>query len=381
MTSPSRHAGAQRLSSLFAILSALVALLVSRGALAEDAVDLTWDAPPGCPRVGAVRERLRALRGTQSRANGRLRAEGRIVRIDGRYRLILGVHEGNAVLERKIDADSCKDLAGAAAVALALLLRDDEVSREPAGTRRNATGPEPGNAHDASSSDNHDAAPPSGDSASTGNQQSDRNAGPNPNERPEAKSPETPAKGEARETRETPTTNETGRAWRVLVHPLATLDVGPLPRPAGTFGLGLGWRSDDFRVLLVGRRAVEQSIASNAQPDAKADVRRMTLELWACRSWRRGIVEGGPCLLLAGERTAASASGLGTTATDASVLSFGVGPGMAGEVHVTRWLALAAHANLLLETSRPRLLLGGLGEVGKLGPASLSLGIGAELAF
>jgi hypothetical protein len=307
------------------------------------------------------------------------------VRIDGRYRLILGVHEGDAVLERRIDAESCKDLAGAAAVALALLLRDDEVSREPTGRSRNATepgatGPEPGNTHDASSSDNQDASPTSGDAARTGNQQSDQNAGPNPNERSEVKAPETPA---TRETpaEPTPTTNETARAWRILVHPLATLDVGPLPRPAGTFGLGLGWRSDDFRLLLVGRRAVEQSIASSAQPDAKADVRRMSLELWACRSWRRGIVEGGPCLLLAGERTAASASGLGTTSADASVLSFGIGPGVAGEVHVTRWLALAAHANLLLETSRPRLLLGGLGEVGKLGPASLSLGIGAELAF
>jgi hypothetical protein len=263
------------------------------------------------------------------------------------------------------------------------LLRDDEVSREPTGTSRSATEPsetatEPRNDHDASSSDNHDASPTSGDAARTEGQQSDRNAGPNPNERREVKAPETQ---EMRPTAGAPTTNETGRSWRVLVHPLATLDVGPLPRPAGTFGLGLGWRSDDFRVLLVGRRTVEQSIASNAQPDAKADVRRMTLELWACRSWRRGIVEGGPCLLLAGERTAASASGLGTTSADASVISFGLGPGVAGEVHVTRWFALAAHANLLLETSRPRLLLGGLGEVGKLGPASLSLGIGVELAF
>lgn len=379
MTSPSRRTIAPRVSSVAAVVAACVALFIPRRALAEDAVDLTWDAPPGCPRVGAVRERLRALRGTRSRVSGRLRAEGRIVRVDGRYRLILGVHEGNAVLERRIDADSCKDLAGAAAVALALLLRDDDGSREPAGTSSNATEPrataaEPDNAGEAASSENRDASPTSEEAARTA-EQSERSATPNPSERPDVKAPETP---------QTPgplTPSESKRSWRVLVRPIASLDVGPLPRPAGTFGLALGWSSEDWRLLLVGRNTVEQSMTSSAQPEAKADVRRMTLELWACRSWRRGIVEGGPCLAFAGERTAASARGLGVTASDASVLGFGLGPGAGGLIHVTRWLALGANANLLLETSRPRLVLAGLGEVGKLGPVSLSLSIGAELAF
>lgn len=380
MTSPSRRTIAPRVSSLAAIVAACVALLISRPAVAEDAVDLSWDAPPGCPRVGAVRERLRALRGTRSRVSGRLRAEGRIVRVDGRYRLILGVHEGNAVLERKIDAESCKDLAGAAAVALALLLRDDEVSREPAGTSSNAAEPrataaEPNNVGEAAASESHDASPTSDESARSRGEQSERSATPNPSERPEVKAPETPRTPGAL------TASESKRSWRVLVRPLATLDVGPLPRPAGTFGLALGWSSDEWRLLIVGRNTVGQSMTSSAQPDAKADIRRMTLELWACRSWRRGIVEGGPCLALAGERTAASASGLGVTATDASVLGFGLGPGAGGLIHVTRWLALGANANLLLETSRPHVALAGLGEVGKLGPVSLSLSIGAELAF
>jgi hypothetical protein len=90
--------------------------------MAEEQVELDWEAPPECPQKAAVQQKLRSLAGEAWHTTERVSAEGRIERIDKRYRLTLSVRDGAAVKERTIDSDSCVDLGGAAAVTLGLLL-------------------------------------------------------------------------------------------------------------------------------------------------------------------------------------------------------------------------------------------------------------------
>ncbi|HET9930965.1 MAG TPA: hypothetical protein VFQ35_09770, partial [Polyangiaceae bacterium] len=175
---------------------------------------------------------------------------------------------------------------------------------------------------------------------------------------------------------------EERRPWRILARPLGTVDFGPLPRPAVGFGLGVGWSSAPWRVLVVGRNVLEQTVFSSSQlQDVQADVHRLMFELWACRTWQANIIEFGPCVVPAVERISARGGGLGVKPAEVNTLGFALGAGVTTEVHVARWFALAANANLSVETKRPRWVLAGLGEVYQLGMVSLSLSLGAELSF
>ncbi|HEY3495330.1 MAG TPA: hypothetical protein VGK73_11615, partial [Polyangiaceae bacterium] len=102
-----------------------VCLLASFVAPAQERLELVWSAPANCPQSAVVRERLRALLGESGRHTAGLRAEGRIERTEGRYRLTLTVRDATGVRHRSIESDSCADLGGAAAVALGLLLRNE----------------------------------------------------------------------------------------------------------------------------------------------------------------------------------------------------------------------------------------------------------------
>src|SRR5213078_3096462 len=109
------------------MIAALVALLAPTRALAQSSeppLDLHWDAPAGCPSERYVRDRIRKLAGSARSTDAPVRAEATVTRSDdGQFHLDLAVHVGDLVGARKIDGRSCEDLAGAAAVALALLLR------------------------------------------------------------------------------------------------------------------------------------------------------------------------------------------------------------------------------------------------------------------
>src|SRR5688572_24095575 len=98
---------------------------------AADAVDLTWNAPADCPSSDAVLQHVRELAGPALRNAERLRASGRIVRVDGRYELTLTVYDKGKARERTMTARSCVDLAGAAGVALGLLIRQGSPASPP----------------------------------------------------------------------------------------------------------------------------------------------------------------------------------------------------------------------------------------------------------
>jgi hypothetical protein len=356
---------------------------------AQQQLDLVWDAPGSCPQAGAVREKIRALSGDAPKTAGGLRAEGTIVRVDGRFRLTLVVRDGSVARKRTIESEACADLAGAAAVTLGLLLQ-----KEPA-ARREALEAQAGETRDrdedtretdgetARSSDgrrdtrdaegSRDAKPPAATPAKTPRDAARPPDAAKPNEDEEKPSDEdeTPGDGVASE-----------RRWRmVLVAPLGTLDLGSLPKPVGGIGAGLGVRYDAWRVAAAVRTLASQTLRADALTGFSARAEVVSAELAACRGFRASRVELAPCAVVTLDWITARGLGPGVSSRAGRSKGLVLGAGAAGHLHLFDWLALVATASVGIQTSRARLVIDGLGEVGRIGPARLSLGVGAEWIF
>jgi hypothetical protein len=320
-----------------------------------------------------VRQKVDALLGAAARKMGLLRAEGRIVRVDGRYRLTLRVHDQNRVRDRTIDADACADLAGAAAVALGLLLRG--------GSDGSGVGDLP-----------VDSASPNPTDPAAARETDAQNASANGSTNPAASTKDPSAASAAAASRpeeaaptpdDATTADDLPRRWNVLVRaPVVQLDVGRLPKPSVGLGAGVGFGYDEWRVLVSGRIFFDQTVWSElASPDVGAEVHRAALDLAACRGFRWGAVELEPCLTIGLDHLAAR--GVGTDIVPQSERSNSLVLGAAGAVrfHAADWLALVATAGVGVETSRPKLTVTSLGEVQQLGPFAFSLALGPEWIF
>ena len=86
---------------------------------------LTWNGPPGCPSTESVQARVDALLGGDASASSvaDVRVSGQIERVDSGFRLLLSMSAGRTPSSRIIEARTCDELAGAAAIAIALLAR------------------------------------------------------------------------------------------------------------------------------------------------------------------------------------------------------------------------------------------------------------------
>jgi hypothetical protein len=349
-------------------------------AAAQSRLELTWDAPPECPQAPAVRQKVDALLGSAARKTGQLRASGRIVRGEGRYRLTLTVQEQNRPRNRTIDAETCDDLAGAAAVALGLLLRAESGTAAAGTSSPDST--TPNGANDTKS----------GTDANTRTTTDAQSAARDASKNPTASSTKTPAAASAAAAARADTTPETPpdrggaatpRRWRVLLRaPVVHLDVARLPKPSVGFGAGAGFRYDEWSVGVSGRVYVNQTAWSNlATPDAGAVINRSVLELWTCRGFRSGTVELAPCLSVGLDHVVTRGTGADVKPQSARSTSVLIGVAGAGKFYLANWLALVATATLGLETARPKLTVGSLGEVQQLGPVAVSLTLGPEWIF
>src|SRR3954466_698011 len=104
---------------------------------------LTWNGPPGCPSTENVQARVDALLGGQASASSvaDVRASGQIERVDSGFRLLLNMGIGSTPSSRVIEARTCDQLAGAAAIAIALLARSTtEAGSAPASGDGASTG-------------------------------------------------------------------------------------------------------------------------------------------------------------------------------------------------------------------------------------------------
>ncbi len=330
--------------------------------------ELTWTAPPGCPAQAQVRQRVEALVGAARPAKEPLSAAGTITQTgDSRFRLMLVVRSGDLVGERNIESTSCADLAGAAAVTLALLLRSEEplgdLAQLPPEGSTGATGRSPSTSPRKSDGTSPERA--GSESRPKGDQEATKDT--------EDEDTESAAPG-ARDS-----AASSSRALHGLVQaPRVALSLGPLPNPSFGLGLAGGVSFADFRFLLEGEKWWEQSVASEDFPGFGADVDRITVTARGCRElrWQRFTV--APCLTLSIEHIRAVGTGPELEPRSQRATWLAPSAGVQGLLHLTSWLSLVASLDAHIEASRPQITIDGLGDVAELAPAAVTIIVGSE---
>lgn len=319
----------------------MAAAITSAGAARAD-LDLRWDAPAGCPQRDQVLARIRGLAGTALDETARLSVDGTIARAGARYFLTLLVGDGRETRERVIASESCADLAGAAAVSVALLLGVDASSIEDRERVRDA--PAPSEREPASGVQREDTTEPQ------------------------------PAPPEER------TPPEERQRWAAVVRaPIGAADVGPLPRPAFGIGFGAGLRYDAWRLLALGRLSLHQTIDdSDASGTFGAELERATAELVGCHGWRSLRFEIAPCVGFALELLNARGFGDGVAAASERAVWPAASAGGVAHWYATESLAFFLGMTGYVELSRPRIVIEGLGELAQLAPVALGGTFGAE---
>jgi hypothetical protein len=333
-----------------AVVLALVAASLAAAPAARAEVDLKWDAPLGCPQRDDVLNRIGALVGSSLDKTGGLSVEGTIERASGRYSLTLLVRDGREVRTRVIASDSCADLAGAAAVTLALLLGIEVHSAEPP-----ADG---GTIGPTTSNDDSNKARDGG-----GNQKRDE-----------------PAAQGAATTKKPKAPEESSPGWNLLLRaPAFSADFGPMSKPTLGVGLGVGVRYDSWRFLLDGRISRGQTVSAPELGDGVgAELERFTGEVTACRGWRLPPFELGPCVGLAVEHVSARGTGAGVSPESQRATWPALRAGAVTHWHTLDSLAFFTSVTGYVELSRPRLVIEGLGEIGQFPPLAAGFLLGAE---
>lgn len=337
-------------------LSCLLVLLSPTRAEAQTAqpVDLEWTAPADCPRLEDVQARIRKLAGTRKWSAVPLRAEAIVVRKDETLlHLRLVLHAGDLVEERNIEGSSCRALAGATAVVVALMFRSGGLPATEA-------------VH--------------GELSSTGEQGPDGASGqPAGTPDPSAREPKTPGASTANPPVEVPRPGSR-RRWRGLAQvPLGVVSIGPLPTPSLGVALAGGVSVDRWRLLMRGTAWLSQYSAGTDEFEPYgARIRRTSLTLLACRSLFASRFEIAPCAAVSLLHLSASGEGAHIAPHTAQVTWLAAGLGLHARFHVVSWMSLVLSADGELGFSRPRFVVGGVGQVQALAPGAATLGLGTE---
>ncbi|HYP98868.1 MAG TPA: hypothetical protein VER96_09345 [Polyangiaceae bacterium] len=406
LTRPASSSDRSRAARGFAIaLLGVSGELLATTALGQAASGLTlrWQAPAGCPQQAAVRERIRTLTGATRAAPTALQAEGTITQTDaGHFHLKLVTRSGRLVGERSLDASSCENLTGAAAVSLALLMRSAEPLSESelAGTPADGTttNPATGTGSAAATSTATQPAKPAATStaASSGNTEQTTNPGQtsSPSQSSNATGSATaarkPSQGESTaatdDASEVPPSEIIERPIREPPHkrhalaqiPLAVMSFGPLPKPSWGVAFAGGASLDNWRLLLGGTAWLRQSVPSEQSADFGADIDRLTGTFRACRALGESKFEVSPCLVLSLEHITARGTGVGVTGHSERATWLAVGAGAQGRLNLTRFLALLVGLDAQIETARPVISVEGAGTVKQLGYAAFTATVGPE---
>jgi len=410
-----------------ASLAAAAAWVAKVGAQTAPGVEITWTAPPGCPVAADVQKGVRGLLGGEGQTSlptERLVVEGTVDRVRGRYRLRLVVRRGGESATRALESDSCESLAGAAAVSVALLAREERHGAggaPPASPSARLSGPpssppsdraarlasgssEPTAASPASSADATAATPspspppavappdarptPASTSASsTGEPGSQARA------RARSLAPELSASVGSASGRPGPEIRDSSGTGRqsvesrsgsgvVLQVPILAFDEGTVPSPSYGLGLGAGFRAQKFEVLVTGRLWLPQP-----DPDEYgsfgATYTRASGELSGCYRWGLAGFGLSPCVNIGLEYVAARGSGPAQTPPDFGTWSAGevwatVGLAARASWSPIRWAALFVRPSLALNTSRPTFIINEASSLYRVPLAAVGIDLGCE---
>ncbi len=336
---------------------------------------VTWTAPPECPDEGAVRANVAQLL-AGSPATGEARA---VVnpRGDG-WQVVVSMNGG----ERRLEASSCRALADAAALIIAMGVDPARVvanrgARDAGHVEVDAAAPLPPPAPlDAGTPPSIDAAP--------------FDAAPAP--APVTSPPPAPAREPTHPAPEPPASPPVPRFVAVSV--AGALDVGALPSPAGGASLGVAWAPWPLRLELSGAYFPSSTAAVGTPSGVFAPHVQFSLlaaAFRACYGAELGRFELGPCggieggLLLANPQGFSAIAGAAGSPISSSspLLAFEAGA-FAAWRFLPDW-AIFLHGGALFQTLRPAFQVSAdqasTNTVFQPGPATGRASAGVELRF
>ena len=353
-------------------VAALAVLFVARSGIAQSSapVQLDWQAPANCPQAAQVRQKLRDLLGpsASNAAPSRIRAEGRIEAVGERFRLTLNIHYDLVNGSRVVQANSCEDLDGVAAVTLALLFRAEHSSTSPLTAR------DLGGAASVAGTENQAANAANGAADAVTRAAADES-------RSTATASDELAKDAPKKNARVPGTRATHWQFAFRVPEFRT-DIGALPSASYGLGLALGLRNEAWIFLASGTLWLAQDYEPGPFVGYGAHFGRVSGELSACRGWRFAAFELAPCLLLSLDDVSAHGTGVGISSSNPRTAWLSLGAGLQGLWSLGRNAALVFGVNGRIATSRPRFvsasLGGGDGEVAQVGAAALGALLGCQ---
>ena len=363
------------------VLGLLAMVPASAWAAPQPEIDLHWEAPQGCPQEGDVREKIQNLLGSTRQAS-HLRAEGTIAKLDRRYRLDLVVRVRDLAGTRTIESNACEDLAGAAAVEIALLVHSAESSSDPG-----RTGKQPRTSTPVHGSEPSTSSQGTNDASASGRTLN----GAKPESKPEIAKDVAKeiAKEEEKQPKQEEPVEESPRARHVMVQlPILDLGLGPLPRSTRGIGLALGLEYANWQLQVEGVAWQRQSVPAPGYPGYGADVDRMGAAIWGCREFRGAWLGISPCLTVGLDRVSGTGTGRNVVQSSQSAFGMTAGAGVQGRVYITRWIRLLLAVGGHIELSRPQISVAG-GKPGdnlepyqfdvyQFAPAALTVAIGLE---
>jgi hypothetical protein len=332
------------------ILAGLLCASQMAGAQPASRLSLRWNAPVGCPSHDDVQARVDALLGGEANASSvsDVQASGQVQRLAAGFRLELSMTAADRPSSRVIDAANCDELAGAAAIAIALLARSS-----------------------AAPPDSGDASFESGSSAA-GSPAGDGSKPPAPQKPVTAPPP--PASDSATLAEGAPPRG----LHLVLDAPLAAANWGALPGAGLGIGAAAGLRWGALRFVAGGELWKPKTTELQGY---SARFEHLSARAEACLAPATGVFELGACLGIAAERLTgeglASATYAAKSTTSlwfsgtASIVATAPVPGLSA-------LRVLGQAGVRVPTQRPRFLIDQLGVIHETALAEPTLLVGCE---
>jgi hypothetical protein len=307
---------------------------------------LSWNGPPGCPTAENVQARVDALLdgGASAGSVADVRASGQVERVDNGFRLLLTMGVGDAPSSRVIEARTCDELAGAAAVAIALLAR--------------------------SSSE--------GTSALSAADGTPASAAP---EAPESSPPASAKRDTATSQKEPPAETSPAGLRFVIDAPIGVAGWGSLPSAGVGLGAALGIRWKALRVIARGELWHPQT------DHVSGFASRFTLQSGRVEGCFLQTVHGlelGPCLGAAVQRlTGEGVASEVFAARSRTVVWFSGAGGLFASLPTPGFahLRFFGAASVVVSPSRPRFVIDQLGPVHEPALAAPRLDLGCEWIF
>lgn len=354
------------------LLLAGLVLLVDGAAHAQTEVrpdfELKWIAPASCPDKASLRAQVAKLAPSPAARERPLRIDGVVRSGANGFELDLVLRDGEFEGRRRFESESCAELVGAAAVTIALLMSSGSADPTAEATV------DPGAAGTAGAPRAEESFQPRGDPPRDVDAARARSPGaPAARQEPTSGAASAPA-----DTRDL----DADRRWRlVLAAPSLSIGFALLPDANIGLGGGAGVEFESWRVLMNGAWHFDSSVRLAGASDQGADLSRGVLRLATCHWFGWGRWQLAPCATLALTYLVAHGVGAGVAAEEADAAWLGAGPGLVAGLGLTQWVRLAASAGLELQTSRPVLVIEGLGEVEQIGALELFTLVGAEWIF